>query len=175
MRTHLLCAVALGVSAMAGAAAAQDSDTVNVQSSVAPYCQSLSGLPSGPLALGDLSDSVGMVVSSFAGSTSVSLANYYCNAPTTVSLEAQPLRVTPTVVVSDTDGFTDTVHYTASLVWSDVNLTDASAASGASTVVAGSAKIGELTVSVGSPDTDGDRRPIAGAYEGAVVLNISTN
>lgn len=175
VRTHLLCAVALGVSALAGAAAAQDSDTVTVQSTVAPYCQSLSGLPTGPLALGQLADGVGQVVDTFAGSTSVSLANYYCNAPTTIELEARPLRVSPWVVVSDDTSFTAEVHYVASLTWSDVSGSDNSVDAGATDITASTAKIGNLVVSVADPSTEGNRRPIAGAYEGSVVLNISTN
>jgi hypothetical protein len=175
VKTYLLSAVALSLCLSASAVAAQDSDTVNIHSSVPAYCQSMAGLDGASLALGALSDGVGQVVTTFAGDTTANLATYYCNSPTTISLEARPLMVTPSVPIDDDTSFTGQVDYLASLTWSDVTGSDESAADGATDIVVNSAKTGELIVSVSDPSTDGNLRPVSGAYEGSVVLNVNVN
>ena len=175
VRTYLLSAVALSLTVGVSAAAAQHSDTVNVRTNVPAYCQSLSGLNGTTLDLGALADNAGRVVDSFSGDTSVSLATYYCNSPTTISLEARPLTVTPMVPIGDVASFTGQVDFLASLTWSDISGSDNSAAAGATDIPVASAKMGELLVAVSEPTTSGNRRPVAGAYEGSVILNVNIN
>ncbi len=176
VKTYLLSAVALSLAVTASAAAAQVSDTINVATNVPAHCQSLAGISPAPVALGELADTTGHVVSTFAGDTQVSLAaTYYCNGPSTISLEARPLVRTPAVPIADTASFTGEVDYLASVSWSDVTGSDDSAVDGATEILTSAAKIGELIVSVSDPSTDGNLRPVAGAYEGSVILNINVN
>lgn len=175
VKTTLLCAMALGLSVTATAAAAQDSDSINIHSSVPKFCQSLDGLEAAPLALGSLSDGAGQLVDTFAGTTSVNLASYYCNGPATITLDAQPLVRTPALPIDDAASFTGEVHYLASLSWSDVAISNASTAAAATSFPTGAPKTGQLIVSVSSPTTQGNRRPVAGVYEGSVVLNVNFN
>lgn len=175
VKTKLFCAVALGLGMTASAAAAQDSDSVTINSSVPAFCQSLAGLDSTPIALGEISDSEGLVVDTFSGAASANLATYYCNGPATISLDANPLVRTPAVLVGDDPSFTAEVHYLASLSWSDVAVANASTAGAATVVPTNMAKTGELIVSISDPSTEGNRRPVAGDYEGSVVLNVTFN
>lgn len=175
VKTTLLCAMALGLSVTATAAAAQDSDSITIQSSVPKFCQSVAGLEAAPIALGSLSDGVGQLVDTFTGDTDVSLATYYCNGPATITLDAQPLVRTPAVPINDAASFTGQVDYLASLSWSDVAISNATTAGSATVYPTGAPKTGTLTVSVSSPTTQGNRRPVAGDYEGSVILNVNFN
>jgi hypothetical protein len=179
VKTHLLCAIALGLAGAATAASAQDGPTsseFNINSSVLAFCSSLTA-PTGALELGELTDGDGQVVETFANSPTYSVAGYYCNAPATIELSAAPLMQTGDPVIYDEAAFTNRVDYQANLVWGVV--TDASDQSaGALDVVeidTGVANIGELKVSVSGPNTDGNRRPVAGTYEGAVTLTVALN
>lgn len=175
VKIKLLCAVALGLSAVASAAAAQDSDSININSTVPKFCQSLAGLAATPLALGSLSDGVGQVVDTFSGDTSTNLSTYYCNGPATISLQALPLVRTPSVPIPDDTSFTGEVHFLASLSWSDVAISNASTATDPTVFPTGTAKTGELIVTISAPSTQGNLRPVAGDYEGSVVLNVNFN
>lgn len=175
VKTKLLCAVALGLGLTATAAAAQDSDSITINSSVPTFCQSLAGLEATPIALGELSDDVGQVVDAFPGATTTNLSTYYCNGPATISLLANPLVRTPALPIADEDAFTGEVHFLASLSWSDVAVANDSAAGAATVVPTDMAKTGELVISISEPSTEGNRRPVAGDYEGSVVLNVNFN
>jgi hypothetical protein len=175
VKTHLLCAIALGLAGTATAASAQDQDSFTVQTTVPKYCASVGADPA-PLALGDLSGPTGFVVSSFAGVTSHSIPGYYCNAASTVTLKADPLlEPTPTSLL-DTSSFTNRIDYTASLVWDNVTGSDDSVSAAAATIAASEANIGAMTVTVSNPNVRGDTvRPVAGAYDGAVTLSVAFN
>ena len=176
VKTKIICALALGLSMSASAAAAQDSDSITINSSVPKFCQALTGLAPTPLALGSLVDGVGRVVTSFAGDSDTNLSTYYCNGPASISLDANPLLLTPSQTISDSSSFTGVVDYVASLTWGgDVLVTNASTAAAASVVPTTSARTGALIVSVSAPDTQGDLRPVSGTYEGSVVLNVNFN
>ena len=176
VKTKIICALALGLSMSASAAAAQDSDSITINSSVPKFCQALTGLAPTPLALGSLVDGVGRVVTSFAGDSDTNLSTYYCNGPASISLDANPLLLTPSQTISDSSSFTGVVDYVASLTWGgDVLVTNASTAAAASVFPTTSARTGELIVSVSAPDTQGNLRPVAGDYEGSVVLNVNFN
>lgn len=175
VKTQLLCALALGVAASASAAAAQDTESFTVKTKVSPYCANLAASPT-PLNLGSLVDSAGKLVTTFAPVTSDTAplaTGYYCNAPATVTVQAQPLVRSPSVTVVDTDNFAARVDYRATVTWGgvmgSVNSTDTSATNYA----AGTARIGDLSVQVSNPSIDGTRRPIAGAYAGAVTLTVA--
>ncbi|MBI1405006.1 MAG: hypothetical protein GC145_02645 [Caulobacter sp.] len=172
MRSHLLCALALGLIASATAAAAQDSDTITVRTKVSPYCKDTGAAPP-PLALGALADGNGFVVSSFAGPTSYTLSGYYCNGPTSITLAAAPLLQTAGTTVLDTSSFTNRIDYQATLDWVDVDGTANSTASSPTVITASQANLGDLVVSVSAPDTAGNLRPISGDYAGAVTLTIT--
>jgi hypothetical protein len=175
MKTKIVCALAMGLSMTASAAAAQDSDSITIASNVPKFCQSLTGLASAPLALGPLVDGIGQVVSAFSGDTGTNLTTYYCNGPATISLDANPLVRTPALAISDTGSFTNEVDYIASLYWSGIAISNASSAAAATVFPTTKATTGELTVSVSAPDTRGNLRPVAGDYEGSVVLNVNFN
>ena len=176
VKTKIICALALGLSMSASAAAAQDSDSITINSSVPKFCQALTGLAPTPLALGSLVDGVGRVVTSFAGDSDTNLSTYYCNGPASISLDANPLLLTPSQTISDSSSFTGVVDYVASLTWGgDVLVTNASTAAAASVFPTTSARTGELIVSVSAPDTQGDLRPVSGTYVGSVVLNVNFN
>ena len=170
VKTHLLCAVALGLAGIATAASAQDSDTFNINSNVTPFCANTGADPA-PLELGELSDTNGFVVTTFAGPTTFTIPGYYCNAPATITLSAAPLLETTMPAPSDA-AFTNRVDYLASLAWSSVNGSVNSVNNTPVDIAASGPTIGDMVVSVSSPDTVGNTRPIAGAYEGAVTLTV---
>ena len=178
MKKPLLCAVALGALAVYGSAAAQDSTAVvTTTTTISPYCSSLASLPTpAPLALGELAGPTGFLVADFAGETSRQVATgFYCNAPSLVTVRAEPLVHMTVATVADSSSFTNSVDYTATLTWD--NFTD----SVSSSVVDGvdidvtEANVGDLIVTVEDPATSGNRRPISGDYEGAVHLTIALN
>lgn len=172
VKTHLLCAVALGLAGTATAASAQDSQTINLNSSVAAYCANVGAGGAGLLALGAVSDSDGRVVTSFP-TAAHTVSGYYCNAPANVTVNAAPLMQIGVTTVTDDSSFTNRIDYQANLVWDDVSGSDQSLAAGGTLIPSGQANIGNLVVSVSNPDTAGNRRPIAGDYAGAVTLTVA--
>lgn len=175
MRIHLLCATTLGLAAFAVQASAQDADDITISSSVAPYCADLSASIS-PLNLGDLIESTGFLVTDFIGDNEREVAaGYYCNAPATVTLEATPLMHGAITTVADHSSFTNRVDYTASLEWGAVTGSVLSTLVDGDDIEATEATIGSLIIRVTDPTTAGGRRPVAGAYEGAVTLTVALN
>lgn len=183
LKTQRLIAAASAVaalSALAAPAAAQvgfatSSRDLNIVTSVPAYCQTPFGSTSPSLDVGSLTGANGFAVTTFNGTTSYqSTAAYYCNAPATVTLSATPLRVTPNVDVAadQTDSFTNRVDYTATLTWNTVTGQTTSDAA-AATLTTSTANTGQIRVEISEPKVQGNRRPIAGAYAGAVTVTIA--
>lgn len=174
MKTTLLRALLLlGASLYAGPALAQDSDTMVVQSQVAPFCSELS-VSSAPMNLGTLTGAAGQLVPSFASGaeTERELAtSFYCNAPSTVTIKATPLT-TPNST-TDTSSFTSRVDYTATLVWDDVNGNVSSTVASGAVIAVPQANIGPIKLTLSNPAVVNNRRPVAGSYSGQVTLTIA--
>lgn len=175
MKYHLLGAIALGLAASANAAfAADDADTMNVQTTVGKYCTTLASTSPTPLALGALTDTDGRVVTSFlGGDTTRDLGAFRCNSAATVILSAEPLTQTLDSVNTDTQSFTKRVDYTANVEWNAFQNTVNSVDDQPATLSTSAATTGNVIVSVSNPTTDGNRRPIAGAYAGQVTLTVT--
>lgn len=170
MKSPILCATALAAAALAGAASAQDSGSITIQSSVGPYCTALP-ISGSTLQLGELADANGRVRDEFQGFVGTYIPTYWCNAPTTVTLATTPLMNTQTPVVTDPASFTNRVDYTAKWEWGSLSRTKSSAAGDDTSLVA-TANTGQLVVSAYSPFTESDKRPVAGAYVGTVTLTV---
>ena len=176
VRNHLLSALVLGLAAHAAPALAQDRETINVNSEVNAFCANFAAAPAA-LDLGELSGANGFVVSTFAGETVREVAtDYYCNAPSKVTLKAVPLTHTTITTVADASSFSNRVDYDASLTWGpDVSGSVSSTLADGDDILAAVATVGDLTVTISNPNVDGNRRPIAGAYAGAVELTVALN
>ncbi len=173
VRTQLLCLATAALCATAGAASAQSAASASVNTTVAPFCASMSpGSPSS-MALDSLVGPTGQLSPSFSGTTSYSLTGYYCNAPANITLSAAPLRPSAPVTVSDTASFTDRVDYAVALAWDDVNLQVLSATGTPAQLTTSEANVGALTVTVSDPVTENNKRPVAATYEAAVTLTIA--
>lgn len=175
MRTTLLRAFMLGASACAAPAMAQDTDTLNVQSVVVPYCSQLS-ISSIPMNLGELTGPTGQLVSSFASSSESTRqisTNFYCNAPAKVTLRALPLVHSTVSVVGDAQSFTNRVDYTAKLTWNTIEGQVSSTAAADQEINAPQANIGGLELALSNPVVANNLRPIAGVYAGQVRLTVS--
>ncbi|MDB5421961.1 MAG: hypothetical protein JWR59_1908 [Brevundimonas sp.] len=173
MRKQLVCAAALGLSALAAPAFAQSTRSVALNTTVPAFCQPAIWPSAQTMALGSLVDGNGFLRSSFGGTTSLTSTNYYCNAPSKVTLSATPLTPITPVVVADTDSFTDKVNYVATLTWDDVHGTADSTATTATPIVAVEANIGTMILQLGSPTTPNGRRPVAANYAGAVTITVA--
>jgi hypothetical protein len=172
MRTQLICAVALGLSAVALPALAQDSEDFTVRTTVPGYCSSL-GTTAVALDLGELTNAVGQVVDTFVGDTDTSWSGYYCNGPSKVTVEAEPLLRTPSITVGDAGSFTDRVDYVATVDWNAVQGAANSADANATELTAATANTGVFTLTVSDPSTTNNRRPVEGDYAGAVRLTVA--
>ena len=175
MRMHLLCAATLGLSVVAAQASAQDADSITIETDIPAYCSNLPGSIAA-LNLGELIQATGFLVSDFVGDSEREVAtDYYCNAPAIVTLKAEPLLHDNVTTVSDDSSFTNRVDYTASLEWGGLTGSALSTLVDGADIAAAQATIGTLTIRVGDPVTANNRRPVAGAYEGAVTLTIALN
>jgi hypothetical protein len=174
VKTRLLRAsLLLGAAIHAGPALAQDSETMVVQSQVAPFCSELT-VSSVPMNLGSLTGPNGQLVQSFAGGaeTERELAtSFYCNAPATVTIKATPLT-TPNAT-TDTSSFTSRVDYIATLVWDDINGNVSSTMTGGAVIAVPEANIGPMKLTLSSPAVVSNLRPVAGDYSGQVTLTIA--
>lgn len=174
VKTHMLCALAIGLAGFATAASAQDNKTVNINTQVSPYCQSAVSIAPAPLALGALVDSAtGRTVATFAGSTTAALGNYMCNTPAKVTLKATPLMSQSVETVVDDASFTNRVDYQAKVTWGTESLSAASNPGVAATLITTQANTGQVAITVSNPVAP--LRPVAGAYAGVVTLNIAAN
>jgi hypothetical protein len=171
--TLLRATLALGALVSASPAFAQDSDTMTVQSQVAPFCSELT-VSSTPMNLGTLTGPTGQLVTSFTGGaeTERELAtSFYCNAPSTVTIVATPLT-TPNST-TDTSSFTSRVDYTATLIWDDVNGNVSSTVTSGAVIAVPEANIGPMKLTLSNPAVANNRRPVAGDYSGQVTLTIA--
>jgi hypothetical protein len=174
VKTRLLrAALLLGASMGAGAAVAQDTDTLTVQSQVAPFCSELT-VSSTPMDLGTLTGPTGQIVSSFNAAVESQrqlAASFYCNAPATVTIKATPLT-TPNST-TDTSSFTSRVDYTATLDWQDVHGNVSSTVASGAVIAVPQANIGPMKLTLSNPAVANNLRPVAGAYSGQVTLTVS--
>lgn len=176
LRLAALVAGALGLSALAVPAAAQDNEVFQLTTTVPQFCQAMptGGTPS--VDVGSLSGPNGFLVTAFSGTTSYQVsASYYCNAPATVTLSATPLEVTPSVTVTadQQDSFTNRVDYTAGVTWNTLTGSTTSSAASPTVVTTTQPNTGELKIQISNPTVAGNRRPLAGAYSGAVTVTVA--
>ncbi len=163
---------AMALTLLSGAAMAQDSETLTIQTSVAPYCKALPTSGS-TLQLGELADGNGFVVNEFAGFNYIGISlSHWCNAPTTVTLSTVPLLHTQVTTVTDPASFTNRVDYKAEWQWGGFSSSKLTTA-GDDVFAVNTANIGELRILVTDPFTDGNKRPIGGDYVGAVTITIA--
>src|SRR5690606_21087825 len=105
--------------------------------------------------------------------TETSWSGYYCNGPSKVTVEAEPLLRTPSITVGDAGSFTDRVDYVATVDWNIVQGAANSADDNATELPAATANTGVFTLTVSDPSTTNNRRPVEGDYAGAVRLTVS--
>lgn len=157
-------------------AIAQDSESFTVQTNVPAFCsQFSSGSATPAMNLGALTGATGQIVATFSSTDTQRelAAQFYCNAPSTVTITAEPLMHETVTSVTDSSSFTNRVDYTAKLTWRDLEGTVSSLASSAQVIPASQANIGALTLSLSNPAVVGNRRPVAGDYAGQVRLTIA--
>jgi len=175
VRITLLSAFLVGASAFAVPASAQnvDSKTLIVQSTIPSYCSEL-GMQDETLDLGNLTGTTGQLVTEFAQNDTLTLeTGFYCNAPSTVKIVAEPLRHDTVTTVADFTSFTNRVDYTASLKWNDQDLPVVSTDSDGAEFNITQANIGDMELKISDPTVADNLRPIAGGYAGLVRLTIS--
>ncbi len=175
MRITLLRALMLSASVYAVPAWAQGSDTMAVQSQVAPFCSELS-VSSTAMELGSLTGATGQIVNDFSAAIENErqlAASFYCNAPSKVTIIAEPLLNDTVSFVADSSSFTNRVDYTASLVWDDVLGNVSSTVAAGQEITAAEANIGPMTLRLSNPTVANNLRPVAGGYSGQVRLTIS--
>lgn len=175
VKTTFLRAIVAGASLYAMPALAQDSDTLAVQSQVAPFCSELS-ISSAPMDLGSLTGATGQIVNDFSGAIENErelATSFYCNAPAQVTITAEPLLHDTVSVVGDSASFTNRVDYTATLEWDDVQGTTDSTVADGDQIDAPEANIGPMTLTLSNPTVDNNRRPVAGGYSGQVRLTVA--
>ena len=166
-------ALLLGASMWAGCATAQDTDTLTVQSQVAPFCSELT-VSSTPMDLGTLTGPTGQIVPNFSGAAESQrqlAASFYCNAPATVTIKATPLT-TPNST-TDTSSFTSRVDYTATLDWQDVHGDVSSTVANGAVIAVPQANIGPMKLTLSDPAVANNLRPVAGTYSGQVTLTVA--
>ena len=119
VRTILMGAFVLAAVASAAPAMAQDSATFTVQTTVPAFCSQFS-VGQAPMDLGALTGATGQLVGTFASGSQTErqlATNFYCNAPSTITIKAEPLMHETVTVVTDSASFTNRVDYTATLKW----------------------------------------------------------
>ncbi len=174
MRTTLLCVLMLGAAAFAVPASAQDTETMTVQSEVPPYCSELT-VSSAPMNLGSLTGTTGQLVDDFSSgedSREIS-ASFYCNAPSKITLVADPLLNDEITAIQDSSSFTNRVDYTAVLKWRDLQGSASSTLVDGQEIDAPQANTGSIILTLTDPVTSNNLRPVAGDYSGEVHLTIT--
>ena len=170
MGAFVLAAVASAAPAMA-----QDSATFTVQTTVPAFCSQFS-VGQAPMDLGALTGATGQLVGTFASGSQTErqlATNFYCNAPSTITIKAEPLMHETVTVVTDSASFTNRVDYTATLKWNGLESAVSSTAASPQVLTATQPNIGELTLKVSDPAVVNNLRPIAGNYAGQVHLTIA--
>ena len=119
VKTTLIGAGVLTALAIASPAMAQDSATFTAQTTVPAYCSQFSSGQT-PMDLGTLTGPSGQILTTFGSGAQTERqlsSNFYCNAPSTITIKADPLVEEAGTTVTDPD-FTNRVDYTATLTWS---------------------------------------------------------
>lgn len=175
VRATLIGTFVLGAFVSAAPAMAQDSATFNVTTTVPPFCSQFSS-GQAPMDLGALTGEAGQLVTSFASGAQTErqlASSFYCNAPSTITIKADPLMHDTVTVVSDATSFTNRVDYTATLKWNALENAVSSTAASPQVINATQPNIGQLTLKVSNPSVVNNRRPISGNYAGQVHLTIA--
>lgn len=175
MKTTLIRLFVLGALSGASPALAQDSASFTSQTTVPAYCSQLS-VSAAPMDLGTLTGTTGQIVPAFASTAQVQrqlATNFYCNAPSTITIQADPLIHTTVATVTDSTSFTNRVDYVATLKWSALQNAVSSTSSTAQVLAATQPNIGALTITLSNPSVVNNLRPVAGNYAGQVRLTVA--
>lgn len=175
VKKTLIGTFVLTILAGAAPAMAQDSDTFVVQTAVPPFCSQFTTNLT-PLNLGSLTGTTGQIVSTFDGAAQTQRqlsASFYCNAPSTITIKADPLMSNDVPTVTDSTSFTNRVDYTATIKWNAQENAVSSAAVVGQVFNAPQANIGEVSLRLSNPAVTNNRRPVAGGYAGQVHLSIA--
>lgn len=175
VRATLIGTFVLGVLVSASPAMAQDSATFTVQTTVPPFCSQFSA-GQAPMDLGALTGAQGQVVTAFTSGAQTErqlASSFYCNAPSTITIKADPLMHDTVTVVTDAASFTNRVDYTATLKWNALENAVSSTASSPQAINATQPNIGQLTLKLSGPSVVNNLRPISGNYAGQVHLTIA--
>ena len=171
MKKLVLSVLVLGSALGATPAFAQATGSVDVTGSVAARCLAVSPI-SGNITLGELAKTDGTVAPSFAGNTGGLTRNFTvkCNGSNPkISVDAKPLINAAATNVPA--GYTNTVHYTATLV------ADQSLTAGATSAQVGdrlAATSNNITLTIGSGLTADPAAILdAGTYAGKVEVTIA--
>ncbi len=186
VRKTLITALVAGAAVYALPASAQNvnsavpSASMTIQTNIPGYCSALAAQgPNDVVDLGSLTGATGQLVDDFGQNAVKTLASdYYCNAPSKVKIEVEPLRNADTSPVSDSSSFTNRVDYTALVNWGNEALEVASTEpTGFKEFAVGQATIGAMKLTLSDPHAGGanNLRPTAGTYNGKVTLTISLN
>lgn len=166
----------------AAPAFAQASGTVDVTGTVAARCSAVTPI-SGSITLGELATAAGKVDPAFAGNTGGLSRNFtiLCNgANPKLSVNARPL--VNAAATNSPSGYTNTVHYTATLTamgakGGSTSVADQSLSSGATTAQVGdrlAAVANNISLTVGSGVTTESTAVLdAGTYAGNVEIIIA--
>ena len=153
VKTTLTGLFVLGALAGASPAMAQDSATFTSKTTVPAFCSQLS-VSATPMNLGTLTGTTGQIVPAFSSTAQTQrqlAANFYCNAPSTITIQADPLMHTTVTTVADSTSFTNRVDYTATLKWSALQNAVSSTAASPQVNSATQPNIGELTITLSNP------------------------
>jgi len=182
MKKIVLTALATIAGFSAAPAFAQATGTVEVTGTVAARCTAINPI-SGSIALGELAKSGGTVDAAFSGATNGLSRSFTvrCNgANPQLSVNAKPL--VNAAANNSPNGYTNTVHYTATLAATGgkggtTSVADQSLATGATTGLIGdrlAAVANNITLTIGSGvTTDSNAILEAGTYQGNVDIIIS--
>ncbi len=175
MKTTLIGLSVLGVLASAAPAMAQASANFTSQTTVPAFCSQLSA-GGAPMDLGALTGTTGQILPSFAPSAQTERelsASFYCNAPSTITIKADPLMNDTVTSVADSSSFTNRVDYLATIKWSSLENAASSTSANAQVILASQPNIGALTIKLSNPTVTNNLRPVSGSYSGQVRLTIA--
>lgn len=183
MKKLVLSALIIGSTFAAAPAFAQSAaGSVDVTGTVAARCSAVTAI-TGSITLGELAKADGTVDASFAGATGGLSRNFTvkCNGSNPkISVEAKPL--VNAAATNSPNGYTNTVHYTATLVATGAKggttpVADQSLNNGATSAQVGdrlAATANNITLTVGSGLTSDSTAILdAGTYAGKVEITIA--
>jgi hypothetical protein len=177
VKTTLLRAIVLGagVIAVPAMAATSDTETMVINTSVPAFCSEMT-VSSVPMNLGSLTGPTGQIVTDFSGATEAErelATSFYCNAPSKVTITAEPLLNAGVPVIGDSASFTNRVDYVATLTWNGVQGNDSSSEVEGQEIAVGEANIGPMSVKLSQPSVVNNLRPVAGDYTGQIRLTVA--